>query len=140
METSGGPVRLQHEVWNRACADVVDRALMQPGDRALVAMLLVHSLAMNGGLLHAIESLLPSELAEGIDGYRHFGLDDAAAVIGHISAKWGDGDLDLEAAEALEFEADERYAAVVPDDGRLVSAFEARLEAHPTEFAPVERR
>lgn len=136
--TAGAHMRPSDEVWNRACADVTHRALTQAGDRALVAMLLVHSLAMNGGLLHAVESCASDEVHDGINGYRYFGLHDAADVVRDVVDRWGDGDLDLAAAEALEIEADERYAQAVADDAHLISAFELRFEERPSEFAPLQ--
>jgi hypothetical protein len=46
-------------------------------------------------------------------------------------------ELDHDAADRLETEADERYAVVVPDDDTLVAAFEARYQQSPADFAPL---
>jgi hypothetical protein len=46
-------------------------------------------------------------------------------------------ELDDDAADRLETEADERYAVVVPDDDTLVAAFEARYHQSPADFAPL---
>jgi hypothetical protein len=98
-------------------------------------MVLAHSLAMNGGVLHAIESLSAGERAAAFDGFRYFGLDAAAHVLEDIARRWDGGHLDLGDAERLAIEADERYAIVVADDDVLVRAFEARYGQDPGAFA-----
>lgn len=100
-------------------------------------MVLAHSLVMNGGVLHAVESLTADELAAAIDGYEYFGLRRPAAVLREISARAGNRSFDLGAVEKLESEADERYAAVVSGDAALVTAFEARYVDEPSAFDPV---
>ena len=61
------------EVWNRACDP--DAPFTHPGDAALAAVLLCHGTAMNGGLLHACETLDPDQRARAVAGYRLLGLD-----------------------------------------------------------------
>lgn len=120
------------DIWNRACAEAGrPKTLTAPGDRALADMVLAHSLAMNGGLLHAVQSSTPDEVAAAVRGYRYFGLDSAAAVLEDIGRRWGDGSLDFADAELLENEANERYYAAVPDDEVLMDAFVARVQAEP---------
>lgn len=97
-------------------------------------MILAHSIAMNGGVLHAIESLTAHERDAAVRGYRYFALDSAANVLEDIAHRWGDGDLNLDDAEKLEFEADDRYLATVADDGVLMAAFETRLQSEPGAF------
>ena len=116
----------------------VGRALTAAGDRALADVMLAHSLAMNGGVIYSIESRSSQQRIAAIAGYRFFGLDAAADVVEEITRRWRSGDLDDEAAENLELEADERYGAVVRDDDVLVTAFEARYETAPNEFAPLD--
>src|SRR5438874_1312518 len=65
-------------VWNRACDREGDD--VREGDRALAALLLVDGYIKNGGVGHAFD-LTPQELAEGIEGYKFFGLDELAAII-----------------------------------------------------------
>jgi hypothetical protein len=55
-------------IWNRACGEDSLRAL--PGDRALADLLNAHGLAMNGGVLHAIECMSAEELSEAEAGCR----------------------------------------------------------------------
>jgi hypothetical protein len=66
-------------IWNRACGEGPLRAL--PGDRALAELLHAHGLAMNGGVLHAIECMTTKELSDAEAGYRYYGLDDVASFL-----------------------------------------------------------
>lgn len=126
-------------VWNRACFEAGGpKTLSAPGDRALADMIVAHSVAMNGGVLHAVEALSPGEIAAAVRGFRYFGLDGAAAVFEDIHGRLAGGHVDDGANDRLEREADERYDAVVPGDHVLVIAFEARYEAEPGEFAPLD--
>ncbi len=123
------------DIWNRACAEAGQpKTLTASGDRALADMVLTHSLAMNGGLLHAVQSCTPDEVAAAVRGYRFFGLESAAAVLEDVARSWADGSLDLADEEQLENEANERYYAAVPDDEVLMAAFVARVQAEPTAF------
>ena len=122
-------------VWNRACVQARGpNHLSEPGDRALADMVLAHSLAMNGGVLHALESLSRNELIAALHGYRYFGLDSAARALEYLSEQVGD-DLDDDALDRFEVEADERYTSVVRDDNALIRAFEARYSESPNDFA-----
>ena len=60
--TNGRMLSDADRIWNRACFGKPDGSALR-GDRALAALLLFHKLAMNGGLLHPFECLLPRELA-----------------------------------------------------------------------------
>ena len=101
-------------------------------------MVLLHSVAMNGGLLHSVERLEPDRLAAAVDAYRLFGLDGAAQVIEWVADQSANPPASDDAADELEFEADRRYAEVVPDDSTLVESFERYFREHPSEFAPVQ--
>jgi hypothetical protein len=106
------------------------------GDMALAAVVRLHSLAMSGGLLDAVEGRPASEIADSLAGFRYFGLDDAAAAVEWVVAQALGTDLDdIEAAEALGGEADERYGAVVPDDSALIEAFQRVYQARPEAFS-----
>ena len=50
-------------------------------------MVLAHSLAMNGGVVHAIELLSAEERAAAFDAYRYFGLDAAADVLADVACR-----------------------------------------------------
>lgn len=127
------------EVWNRACAEPGGPTrLTAAGDRALADMVLAHSLAMNGRLLNSIESVTPEARAAAVQGYRYVGLDAADAVFEDVAQRWAAGHIDVDAAERLEVEADERYNAVVLDDNVLSAAFKARYVASPEQFAPLD--
>ena len=45
---------------------------------------------MNGGVLHAIESLSAEERAAAFDGYRYIGLEAAANVLEGMTRRWGE--------------------------------------------------
>ena len=109
----------------------------RPGDEALASLLRVHNLAMSGGLLDAVERLSPDELDAAQAGYRVFNLSRAADVVAHVRSELGRDDLSDTEMEALEGEADQRYADVVATDTVIVDRFEDRLAFTPDDFAPV---
>jgi hypothetical protein len=118
-------------IWNRS----LDGGGSQPakGDIALRAMLYAHGLAMNGGVLHAVESLDESELAAAIAGYRFFSLDALGDLLMRAISLVRSG-ANLEAHEAL---LDRQYCEIIPDDSRLFGFFERHLIAEPRDFAPL---
>jgi hypothetical protein len=109
------------------------------GDIALAALLSVHSLAMNGGMLHSVENHSQDQIERAIAGYRYFGLDAAAAVVESVARRAASIDLDADddAAERLEIDANESYAAAVPDDSTPAS-FEQIYERRPESFSPLQ--
>src|SRR5437879_3934284 len=108
-------------IWNRACAG--DAAALLVGDRALAALLLVHSLAMNGGVLHAVECVAPHELDDAKSGYRFFGFDDVVIVLTDAKAlAESRGEFD-----SLEAQLERRYSALVPNDDVLFDRFAAHF-------------
>ena len=126
-------------IWDRSTDP--DAPTTHPGDAALVAVLLCHGMAMNGGLLHACEALEPGQRVAAVAGFRLFGLDDAAEAVADVArradALAGDAG---EAAEQLEEEANRRYAAAVPEmDETIDRAFRSHLERHPEAYAPIGR-
>ncbi len=138
----GGPVYQFTEadkVWNRACGQG-ECLSPRPGDSALAALIKVHSLAMNGGVLHALETCSEEQLVTAAGGYRYFGLDGAAsmveAALAELRGIQSQGD-DLRELERLEIALDERYATHVPDDRTLTIAFERIFELRRTDFQPV---
>ena len=120
------------QVWNRAAMEGGGDS-PGPGDRALASLLLLHGLAMNGGIHHAIECVSPAELSAAIDGFSYFGLGDMAqwlrsAHSDPLLKKWTDH------TETL---AVSRYAEFIPSDAYLAERFEAVYRDRPTEFAAV---
>lgn len=97
------------------------------GDAALAALLLLHGMAMNGGLDHAIEVLGSENYALALNGFRYFGLEQAAAVLEQAR----------DATEHQLEKLDAEYGAVVPSDSTLVHAFQVKLLSSPEAFAPV---
>ncbi len=118
-------------IWNRACygGGPDPRA----GDRALAALLTAHGLTMNGGVLHAVECLTPSEMSEAQSGYRFFGLEAVADLLSYAHRVF-EADDDLESQESL---LDQQYAALVPEDSSLVNRFEKHWRENPSDFAPL---
>lgn len=132
------PMSAADEVWNRACMAGGGPEARQ-GDLALAAMVRLHSAAMSGGLLDAVERATASVISDSLAGYRYFGLDDAAAVVEWVVGQaHGTNSEDLEAEEALEDQADERYGVVVPSDSVLSDAFKRVYDERPEAFSPLQ--
>ena len=118
------------KIWNRACGEGL-RTL--PGDRALTDLLYAHGMAMNGGVLHAVELMTADELSDAQAGYRYFGLDDIALLLSRARQIFEAGD-DLGSHERP---LDRQYAQLIPSDDSLVERFETRLKSSPADFAPL---
>jgi Domain of unknown function (DUF4375) len=118
-------------IWNRACLE--DVSDLREGDRLLAAMLLAHGLVMNGGVLHAVESLDEDQLVAAKEGFRYLGLPDVASLLVEARAIFPAG----KESEEHEFEFNKRYYALIPDDSTLTALFEAVLLAKPWAFAPI---
>ncbi len=112
-------------VWNRACGK--SRLRTHPGDRALADLLQAHNLAMNGGVLHAVEVLTPQELSDAQSGYRFYGLDGIASLLSRAKALIDAGQ-DLGFHEA---QLDRQYAEIIPDDGFLGGGTSSELDFEP---------
>jgi hypothetical protein len=122
-------------VWNRA-ALAKGGAAPRDGDRALASMVLAHSLAMNGGVLHAVESLTthePDEFIRARDGYVFFGFEAIAKLLDSAKAVLDSG-ADLEEAE---LRLDAAYGSAIPSDEQIVTAFERHFAVHPGLYAPL---
>ncbi len=120
------------QVWNRAAlAEGGDTP--GPGDRALASLLLLHGLAMNGGIHHAIDCLSPEELSAAIDGFSYFGLEGMAGWLGNAPSD----PLLKEWTEDTETPAIYRYSELIPDDEYLATRFKEVYRDKPSEFAPV---
>lgn len=118
-------------IWNRACN--VGLNFLLRGDRALAAMIVFHSAAMNGGVLHALECITPRDIAAAEEGYRFFDLNNVAELLNEFKSGPKD-DCDLDAWES---ELDGRYGQLVRDDSVLFESFKRALESKPSDFAPV---
>jgi hypothetical protein len=118
-------------IWNRACGE--DPPRTSPGDRALSDMLYAHGLAMNGGVLHAIECMTSEEQSDAESGYRFFGLDGVATLLSCARQIFAAGE-DLGSHEQR---LDGEYTQLIPSDSSLSERFEKRLKSSPSDFAPL---
>ena len=117
-------------IWNRAAMD--NGGLTPgPGDFALSALLYAHGLAMNGGVLHAVELLSPTELAKAQSGYRFFGLVAISDLLRDAWLLVRDG-ADLGSHEQR---LDAEYM-MHANDSALTVRFEQYYLLHPSDFAP----
>jgi hypothetical protein len=118
-------------VWNRAC----DSLMLRSGDRALAGLLSFHGLAMNGGVLHALECLRPEELEAAMAGCRFLGFNDVFDFL--VEAKSASETSDVGELDALETRLDDAYAGLVPSDHRLIERFERFYRDNRSHFAPL---
>ena len=86
---------------------------------------------MNGGVLHAVECLSASELADAKSGYRFFGLGSVAELLSRARKIW-EADQDRGSYERL---LDHDYAMLIPDDSALCDRFEELHRRRPSDFA-----
>ncbi len=110
----------------------------------MAAMVIFHSVAMNGGVLHALECSDLQGLDAAASGYRYFGLDGVADLLSEARSalKIGEDGLDFEGTDddVLDFwdaELNRRYSALVPDNSALAERFEHAFGRNPSEFAPL---
>ena len=126
-------------MWNRATEAWNPETWegLQDGDRALAALLLVHGLVQNGGVLHAVEALKPVEIRRGSEGYRYFGLDGVADLMDGAFAQMSRLEVSsLSVQEELEHVWDRAYQEILPTDQALADAFEAVYAHASADFAP----
>ena len=117
-------------IWNRAASD--SRGMQARGDRALSALLHAHGLVMNGGVLNAVEMLSDQQFDAAVAGYRFFGIEGVGDLLTHAKA-------DLQSADDVGSKEQSfavEYSRYVPSDSFLFAAFERRVLAQPTDFAP----
>ena len=116
-------------VWNRGC----DKGGAGVGDVALFAAIAFHSVAMNGGVLHALTFRSATEVDAAINGYRYFELEGAANTL-----ELGSQVLAFEGeSEELETLLNEQYGKCMPVDDVLHEKFLAALQERPGDFAPI---
>ena len=123
-------------IWNRAAIEGGGTS-PAPGDIALAALLRFHSLAMSGGVLDAIERLTEAQVGEAVQGFRWFGLDEAATFLGADAEQWRSAEHTPEVEDAMEASFDADYSVAIPSDATIASAFEEHLSDDPLTFAPV---
>jgi hypothetical protein len=121
------------EIWNRATRSDPADPQLEPGDRALSAMLQAHGMVMSGGVEHLVESFDESRLAAALAGYRFFSLTDVADLLERASRTLIADDISDDQVEAL----DDEYATLVPTDQTLDMKFRSVFQREPTAFAPI---
>jgi hypothetical protein len=114
----------QDEIWNRAALEG-GGSNPAAGDVALASLLVAHGVAMNGGVLHAIECLTDAQRAAAARGFVYFGFPQVAALFTNLPSN----------AEGEEESLNEVYWASIPDDSILVEAFRMKLLASPEAFS-----
>lgn len=122
------PLSRQDQIWNRAALELGGDNPRE-GDKALASLLLLHGMAMNGGIDHALEVLTPLEFSAALSGFRYFGLNRVAELLEGIGES---------VTEARAEKLHKEYGVAVPSDGTLVHAFRLKLLASPEAFSPVE--
>lgn len=135
MTSQNVPVDAADLIWNRAA---LEKGGTSPGvgDHALADLLAFHGLAMNGGVLDAIERTSPEGQARIGVAFRWFGLESVDHLLASVRRDIEAVALDeLDRAEALELAADRDYQAIVPSDEALLIAFRRRLDDDPGAFA-----
>jgi len=116
---------------NRACNGIGPNARV--GDKALASLLLFHSVAMNGGVFHALELLTSTELSDALKGYQKFGLSSFVDIIlkaQHILNIGDDYEID-----ATESKIDNEY---FPIESLLFLKFKQFYKRCPLDFEPLE--
>jgi hypothetical protein len=116
-------------IWNRACNGHSSSAYR--GDHALASLLHAHGLAMNGGVLHAVECLTPEELTNAKAGFLFYGIESASSTLALAETILNTG----EDPEIHESELDQNYSDAIPNDEFLVSIFRNHLKSNPSEYA-----
>ncbi|CBJ41352.1 hypothetical protein [Ralstonia solanacearum] len=114
----------EDEIWNRAALDGGGKNPSE-GDVNLASALLLHSLAMNGGVLHALQVLTDQQRVAAMVGFRYFGFYKVADL---LSEPFSDTDEDEERLE-------DTYSQEIPLDEVLFNAFCAKLATDSQAFA-----
>ncbi len=128
---------LADTIWNRAALESGGPA-PGAGDQALAAALRLHSSAMSGGVLDAVEHMTDEELDAAEAGYRWLHVPAASEAIAAVRRAIADGALDdPDRASALELSSENNYDAAIEDDAALDNAFRARLGTDPDAFTSV---
>ena len=121
-------------IWNRAALSGGGES-PGIGDAALAAALAFHGLAMNSGVLDAVERT-SADHPRIEAAFQWLGLQPIAALLASVREDIAAGALDDdERAAALEREADEHYSATLPSDAALEAVFRGRLNEDPNAFA-----
>jgi hypothetical protein len=126
------------DIWNRAALESGGPAPGE-GDTALAAALRLHSSAMTGGVLDAVQHMSDEELDAAEAGYRWLHVPAASEAIAAVRRAIADGALDdQDRTNALELSADDHYDEAIENDAALDNAFRARLRTNPDAFSSVQ--
>lgn len=128
---------LADAIWNRAALES-GGSTPGAGDTALAAALRLHSSAMSGGVLDAVDNMTDEELDAAEAGYRWLHVPAASEAIAAVRREIAAGALDdPDRASALELSSDDHYDEAIENDGALDNAFRARLATDPDAFAAI---
>ena len=123
-------------IWNRAAMEG-GGASPAPGDIALAALLRFHSSAMSGGVLDALERLTEAQVGQAVQGFRWFGLDEAATFLEAAFEQWRSAEHTPEVEDAMEAQFDADYSLAISSDATIAAAFGEHFSDDPLAFAPV---
>jgi len=133
MTDSGRSLTYADHIWNRACLPESE-GLGAIGDRRLWSVIRVHSIAMNGGLDHAVDHCTHDQVRDAAAGFLYLGMDAVAELLTDVQAL-NDRDAWDESRAA---EDDDRYNDLIPRDDVIIRAFEAKLASAPSDFVPLD--
>ena len=120
-------------IWNRAAMDD-GGSNPADGDSALAALLYVHGLVMNGGVLHAAETCSPDDIDDALEGYAFFGFDTVRPIFTDARHAIDAGS----ETDELESTLNQRYTQHIPSDSALSDAFVTALAQNPASFSPLQ--
>lgn len=133
MPDSSGSLTYAENIWNRACLPESE-GLGEVGDQLLWSLLRVHSIAMNGGLDHAVDHCTHDQVRDAAASFRYFAMDAVAELLTEVQAL---SDLDAW-DDSRAAQDDDRYNELIPRDEVIAQAFEAKLALVPSDFAPLD--
>jgi hypothetical protein len=119
------------KIWDRACFGGGEAP--RSGDKALTALLLFHGLAMNGGVIHALECLALEQISAAKYGYRYFGFEVISELI-NAAQEVIENKLDRDMHDT---KMSKEYWGIIPNDDVLIESFERHQQQHPLEYSPI---
>lgn len=119
-------------IWNRAAMDDGGSDPLK-GDRHLAALLYLHSLIMNGGVLHGLECLEADEFAAACRGYEFFGLTEVGPFLNRVLREATESS-ESDHMDRLEASSDRDYMTIISSEQAIEDAFLRVLAQNPEYF------